>query len=277
MADVWPLHGDGQRFENAGVISASTNLTELTEPGGINTKSAYTQLIAATAFDASGFFVQVTLQTNVARSYLFDIATGGAGSETVILANVLITIASTARAATVYIPLAIPAATRLSARYQASSSVTTDIRLSVLLVGTGWLGGSPFGNSETWGATAADSGGIQVVPGAASAEGSYAEIIAATARDVQAILVCVGNSAGDYAQANLKQLLEVAVGAAAAEQPLVQDLFFIADTLVDSFSPEFFGPIPCMIPAGSRVACRCQSDAAVTPENVDIVIIGFSL
>jgi hypothetical protein len=276
MSDVWPLHGDGQRFETAGTVAATTSLTDIPENAAANTKGAYAELIASTAFDAVGFLLNICFTPANSRSMLLDIAVGAAASETVILADIAFTHGSASFSThLVYIPLPIPAASRVSARYATTTVATANLMVAVNLVGAGFAGGSPYGKAETWGATAADSGGIQVVPGVTNAKGSYSQIVAASAFDVNAIIVCVGNSAADYALAAQRYLFDVAVGGAGVEQILFTDLLFAADVFEDSPHQQIMGPFPCMIPAGSRVAVRAQTSAGTT-DNFDFVIIGFS-
>lgn len=277
MADVWPLHGDGQRFENAGDVEATTSLTDIPENAANNLKGAWAELIAASAFDASGFLLNSAFTPASQRSMLIDIGVGAAGSETVILSNfMMVQNTSASLVDAVYIPIGIPAGSRVAARYQITNITTANLMVAVTLIGAGFLGGSPYGNAETWGATTADSGGIQVVPGVSNAKGSYAEIVATTARDTNAIIICIGNSAGDYALVGSRHMFDIAIGAAASETILLGNLLVMSEATSDSFYPRTIGPIPCMIPAGSRVAVRGQT-AAATTDNFDFVIIGFSL
>lgn len=272
-SNLWTLRGDGQRFENGGADTTTTTLTAVTS-GAANTKGSYTQLIASTAFDASGFLLHLDMSTGN-RNCLIDIAVGAAGSEQDLLKNFFASFgAFVSWGRCHYIPLRIPAGSRVSARHQCNVG-TQAISMAVTLIGTGFGAHGGYGHMEAWGSDTTDSAGATVTPGQNDAKGSYAQIIASTAYVADAIIVNVG--AGDFIHAaNNEILLDLAVGGVGSEQVIIPNVYFLGDVFEDVYRPSTFGPFPCSIPAGSRIAARCQ-DTDATVETFDIAISAFSL
>lgn len=113
------------------------------DPGGsANTKGAWTEVIASTSARIDRLAMAFGNQSNNVRtdySFLFDIATGGSGSETAILSNLFQVTRSTVDAPQIGchgpVPVNIPAGTRLSVRSQCSGTDATDRLLDVVLYG----------------------------------------------------------------------------------------------------------------------------------------------
>jgi hypothetical protein len=114
------------------------------------------------------------------------------------------------------------------------------------------------------GANTSDSGGVQLTAGTSS-EGSWAEIIASTARDYKGIMLRGSSQSSLIAGANL--LVDVGIGAGGAEVAIISNLQF--RTLYGVTST---GYIPIHIPAGVRLAVRAQGDAA---RVFDLSIVGL--
>jgi hypothetical protein len=103
----------------------------LTAAGTINTKSAYTELTSSTSADIVRMLVCLSgtsTSTATAATGLVDIATGAAASEVVIIPDIFYEVTA-AEAWTPYgltfpYTVSVPAGTRLSVRYQATSTAT---------------------------------------------------------------------------------------------------------------------------------------------------------
>ena len=103
---------------------------------------------------------------------------------------------------------------------------------------------------ETIGENAATTVYTTVTAGTANVKGNYAELSAATAIDAYGFILCFEHTTG-----NRNFLIDVALGAAGAEVVLLSNFFCSTGAFVTwVFSPF----IPMSIPAGSRVAVRCQ-------------------
>jgi hypothetical protein len=110
-------------------IGPSTTTTEgslyQTSGTAINTKCAWQQMTAATSHDIKAIQIAHTqYNTAVNASTLYDIGIGGAGSETVLIPDLVEVVDSGTTSLTHYsacIPCAIPAGTRVSFRQQSSA------------------------------------------------------------------------------------------------------------------------------------------------------------
>jgi hypothetical protein len=95
--------------------------------GTVHVKGSYAQIVAATAraYDAIAIWGFVTTATGSA--ILLDVAIGAAGVEKIILPNVYLegNGPKSTPGGVDFIPLRIPAGTRIAARMQSSSSGTT--------------------------------------------------------------------------------------------------------------------------------------------------------
>ena len=111
-----------------GFNNAATQGTTLTPIASGSVKGSYAQLIASTTRDYAGFFAimdqQNTSQGN-AESFLFDIAVGAAGSEQIIVPNAGIFSYDACQPQGHYLPIKIPAGTRISARCINSDAAVT--------------------------------------------------------------------------------------------------------------------------------------------------------
>jgi hypothetical protein len=224
-----------------------------------NTKGAFTQLIASTAADACWMVVQVQ---NVISRYAVDIAVGAAASEVVIANNLFSQSGGTTRNVSHYIfPCAIPAGTRVSARSQTQTASDSNHF---------WCGVALFDGSFTQieGAAgvdalgfAAGSTGLTTVTSNASAntKGTYSQLIASTAVDYMGLILALDNQNGSGVT-SASYLIDIAVGAGGAEQVIVPNIVLNYALTATVFFPGSAGPYFVPIPAGTRVAVRCQDN-----------------
>jgi hypothetical protein len=268
----FPLLLDGQRFQDAGMVTGSTTGTALTHSGTANVKGGYTQLVASTPFDASGFLLSIVNDVSgAAVSYLLDLAVGAAAAEQVMIPNLLIDTASIASRLCVFcwIPLPIPAGSRISARLQ-NSTTTGTLAVGVMLIGGGLYGLPSGGQMSALGADTAASNGVVIDPGAvAHTKGSYGQLTASTPHAIRALLLAFGSNKNSVAGTN-KWLVDVAVGAAASEQILFGNLLLTCGA--ERPLPSLLGPLPCSIPAGVRLAARAQCSIIDTTDRKFAVV-----
>jgi microcompartment protein CcmK/EutM len=273
----WPLLGDGQIIENAGANTAASRGTSVAAHASANTKGAYVQLIAATARDSQAILVMID-DVAAGVDYLIDLAIGAAASEQVIVGNLYAGAGtgSISYGAQYCLLLSIPAATRVSARCQATTGGSTP-RISCLLFAQGFLPSSPFGLVETYGAATGDSGGSSINPGAvANTKGAYTEIIASTTYPISAVILAFGNQINTV-RSSQSWLVDLAIGAAASETVILPNLALNASTSPDTVVPQTYGPLPVSIPAGSRIAARAQSDGTdATDRQFDLIVYALS-
>lgn len=269
MAD-FPSVIDGTRYA-AGVAGGSSRGIELTS-GSANVKGSWTELIASTAFGCAGFWLDIV--PNSFNNYLLDVGIGAAASEQVIAGDILVGVASRA-AFSVYIPISIPAGVRVAVRAQCSSAGQL-MPVGIRLGATGFLQGPPLQQWVAYGATAADSGGISIDPGATiHTKGAYSQIVASTTYAIRYLYAAVGHQ-DNSARSTAHYLFDIAIGAAASEQIILPDLFTSCNPNFDALYPAWFGPMPVSIPVGTRLAVRGQSDGNSSPTRLfDVVLYGL--
>lgn len=125
-----------------GAATADSGGTSVDPGGTANTKGGYTEIIASTAKAHCGLIFLIGHRNNgtmVQTSWLVDIAVGAASSEQVIISNIQVR-ADPDEQLTIlapFIPVQIPAGTRLSIRVQCSITDATDRILDYCLLGVG--------------------------------------------------------------------------------------------------------------------------------------------
>ena len=112
------------------------------DPGAVlNTKGAYSEIVASTTYDHDSFILAISEQNNYVRtssSYLFDIAVGAAGSEVVVVPDQIMFQAAggdTFDPPVFELPFAAPAGSRIAIRAQANTTDATDRTFDVILYG----------------------------------------------------------------------------------------------------------------------------------------------
>lgn len=259
----WPL-SSGVRYETSGMSGGTGTL--LTAPGSTHTKSAYTQILAATGFQYDGIFV--TLRPNVVDiDFLVDIAVGGAGSEKVIASDIAVSSRSNAVSSAmgtyvVFLPIRVPSGSRLALRYQASATTA-----SALVVGLQGVAGDAkmrAGYRKAVGlADLTTSRGITVDPGATLAtEGAYSQLVASSSVRAVGIIFTFG-SAGDGAKSTTNITMDIAYGAAASEKIILTDILLCLSSATNTPLPRMTGPYPVDIPAASRIAARAMPSVSI--------------
>lgn len=255
-----------QRYATLGVDAAASTGTTVTASGTINTKGSWSQLTASTAFDVSHLQVFVRADTAFA-GYLVDIGIGGAGSETVLIPDLLVQ----SRTDAGYIfqfPLAVPAGTRVSARCQ-STTVSATCRVAVVAAGSPWGLHVPCSRVVAMGVDTADTGStVTVEPGAvANAKGSWVEVTSATSAPFRGLVPAVGGR-GNTALSDADYLLDIGIGGSGSETVLIADMPQRAGAASDFFSPGTYPLLPVDLPAGVRIAARAQSSITDASDRV---------
>lgn len=239
-------------------------------PGSANTKGGWAQLIAATNTPGSGILVQMICESPVATvttCAMMDLGFGGSGSEVVVAANLVCSLAGYATfastgAANYFFPISVPAGTRISARFQASrNDVTCYVQAAVFAAGTGIINGA--GSVETWGATTASSTATLLDAGAtAGTKGSWVQLTAATtntAREVTLAFVNVDNDSAGTDQVRKTFQVDLGIGGSGSERVVIPDIAVSRAWSICHSLPLI--RLPITIPAGSRLAARVASSS----------------
>lgn len=265
-----PPGGNSETAADAAVTSGIS----VTTPGVINTKGAWTELLASTARDTRGVLIQWVVED---EDTILDIGIGAAASEVVIAENLFLTGHRFSNVHNLYLPLSIPEGTRVAARYQATGiapSITR--RLCVQFMEYGWPG---FPGSDVFGIghDLTDSGGTVVDPGGtANTKGSWTQLTASLDRDIWGFYVSVGSRL-NAAMTGAGWLFDVGMGAAASEVAILENVLEFSSTTKDENMGAIFGPYFIPIAEGERISMRCQcSITDATDRLLDYALIGFA-
>lgn len=227
-------------------------------------KTAWLQMIASTPNDTNFIGIDtVSFTTSPPAAnmdgYSMDIGIGAAAAEKVIIPDLWfpLNISITKFSATVVpLPFTIKAGTRISQRVQSHFTPATGddstVYVNLQLFDTGFAIPEGFGGIDTLGFVSATTTGTSVTPGNQTM-GSYAQIVASTSRDYSGIFASIKHTAA-FTQI---RAYDIAVGAAASEQIIVNQIWFDQEGSVGW--TQFF---PVQIPSGSRVSMRGYSQSS---------------
>lgn len=177
----------------------ATHGATVTAHATVNTKGSWAQIFAAATvtYDVFGISVMINNDSTSAAvtRNLYDIGIGGAGSEVVLIANILNTSPISTRGLAMreyFFPVFIPKGTRIAARKQSNITVKAGA-VAMTLHGGGALAPWPtFSGADSYGTDTATSGGLAHTPGNTGAYSTWTNIGATLARDYHAIIPMVG-------------------------------------------------------------------------------------
>lgn len=258
-------------YETIGADVANTRGTTVAS-GLANVKGAWVQLVASTAFYATGIAVYHFVDGSSPASRLLDIGVGAAASEQAIIENILL-FGRAQDSLMRYFPISIPAGSRITARLQLDVDSQNSF-IHALLFSQPFLPHAVLGRCTTYGANTGDSGGVGVDPGAVvDTKGAYSQIIASTTRNIRFLVPSIGNQSNS-AMSTAEFFMDIAVGAGGSEQNILENYFF-RFAAQEFVSPGGFPISPVNIPAGSRLAARAQcSINDATDRLFDVTIHG---
>lgn len=259
----WIVSGDAQKC-----VGYSASVT----PTDHNVKSAYSEIVAALPFDVG--FIQLHQVSGYRGDYLVDIAIGAAGSEYVIVSNILVSEPGLRTTNTFIIPINIPKGTRVAIRAQ--QRAPTGSWGGTFFLGFFSKGGRTqvCGIVDTYGANEADSGGVLIDPGTSvDTKGAYYEIVS-SCNDIKALGIAIGINI-DYARSTCYWYVDIAIGASGSEEIIIADLMLTCYSTVGAVVPKLIGMLPFVIPAGSRIAVRasCTINTA-SDRTFDVALYG---
>jgi hypothetical protein len=264
---------DNSRIKTVGAVGSTSKGTVVTS-GAANTKGSWVALSTSTPNDADGLIILIG-SPSASVDYLVDIGVGAAASEIVIIANLTIggKIPMTRTSYPLW-PISIPAGTRLSARCQDSTGSST-LSVHAMLVQNGLMTSAPLSRVVAYGPNTADSGAVSVDPGATiNTKGAWTQITSSTTSDHTGLIVGIGNQANTV-RTTSDFLLDIGVGAAAAEQVLIPNLRIRQDTTDDNLQPCLFPVFSVTIPQGTALSARAQcSINDATDRLFDVALYG---
>lgn len=264
MAD-WTVAGEPCRVQAAGSPGTTSGGTTVTS-AALNTKGSWAQLVAASGQEAGGVLV-VARSTLNAIDFLLDIGVGAAAAEQAIIKDLFVGNASGFRHSLLFFaPINIPNGSRISARCQSVGGATQVIGVTVHLLGSRFNQGKPLSLVDALGTVPASTSLSVVTANAvASTKGTYTQLIASTTREYRGLAVTtnVGSAAARFG-------VDIAVGAAAAEQVIIPDFHVINSVGSARQNPTQPVFIPCRIPAGTRLSARCASSTGAATIGVAV-------
>ncbi len=238
-------------------VAPSTYYTSIARPATQNTKGAYVQFIAATAFEAAGLILEFqNVPWNLGYvNTLVDIAIGAAASEVIVVPDLWIGHISGAPMCHYrVIPIRIGKGVRVAVRYQtpeAAGSSAFRLKMHLLQAG-GFAGIQPPTKYAAWGVDATASRGTAVLSGGNNVKGSYVQLVAAAELTTRWVLITLGNGNGGASFAT-----DIAIGGAGSEQVVIPNIF----TNHDNPTALASWLLPWTIPKGTRVSARCTANA----------------
>lgn len=270
MAD-WAIGGSGGFSALAGTLTgASSYGVQVTSSASTNVKGSWYEIVAAASGlpESRAFVLSAILDAAGSGSWdnLFDIGIGSAGSEKVICSNFGVVVGNSRNGCLLWVPITIPAATRVAVRFQSGiGSNKYDIGIN-LLPGT-LKANSGYAGCTGEGADTSTSGGVSVTPGS-NTKGSYAQIVAATARAYKGFSLRLHTK--NTVMATQQYLIDVAIGAAGSEKIILPDIQLGgANNSGDIISAHF---VPVQIPNGARLAVRAAGSGTTA---FGASIVGF--
>ncbi len=245
--------------------------TQVTISTTANTKGAWIQIVAATPFDAHELIVNpLPTYVGTTATSLMDIAVGAAGSEQIIIPNLLCPQDQWCGYAPglVKIPVAIPAGSRISARAQGGQGISPGVVLSLVNCG----GNRPKTGKAIDIGTVLASSSATALALATAAKSSWVQLAAATTQDLDGFFLNLGNN-GTSVTASQWAHIDIGVGAAGSEQVVLPDYTVGVDANSEIFLPIYSMFIPVKIPAGQRIAVRGQGQST-GPVYVQLLGVG---
>lgn len=265
--------------ETVGALTASSRGTLVTG-GATNTKGSYVSIGAATtvSWEAMTIFVARPTGSSGGLNGMIDIALGGAGSEAIIVPDLYFAAGKLQDEHTLQLtlPLHVPSGSQLRAR-MAESVGNGTIDLSVAGHHSG-LGGAPGFSRAVALFTPASSRGVAIDPGAtANTKGAWAELTSSCPEDVAAMFGLIGYNNDVARAAGAQALLDIGIGAAAAEQTVYPNYTFGWSTQRDGPSNCVrIPPFACGVPKTTRIAARAQAEINTAGDRTfDLALYGL--
>jgi hypothetical protein len=254
---------------SANTAVTTTSLGTVCTSGAADTMGAFTTLVASAPSDCCWMGVIIfNSGSGVGDNCAVNVAVGASGSEKIIAQQLIGQDSSgTNQQVCYFFPVSIAAGTRISAQSQQVNK-TRAITVIVYLFDGAFTMMEGHAGVDSNGFTAASTEGTELIGGTANTKGSFAQLIASTARDYVGIIIALDDLNGTSAAGTF--LIDLAQGASGSETVIVPN--FGASAENDTVTPQNSGYIPIPIPAGTRIAARCQSSAA--SNKIGITVYG---
>lgn len=268
MPGGFPMVGDICNGVNYGAASGGQPWgTQVSGSGTVNTKGSWTQIVAATSYDACLAIISLQLldsYQDADTTFLVDIGVGSSGNEQARIPNLLYTnlIGGGRGDLQIVVPWKVPAGTRIAARCQGNDPQNTApfedyLYVSVTLFDGGFTQSEGLAGFDALGANLTTTNGVQMsIAAGADQYNAWTQIIGATVRDYAGLFACwCLNGQGDN---KASFAYNIGVGSSGNEKARLPGLLgTLGNTLGSLASPPFF---PLTIPAGTRIAAQINPD-----------------
>lgn len=270
----------GAEYSHGGLLqnidpSQVGNFKQVTSSATANTLGSWVDLTTNLARSCQGFLVSYASSSSN-LSCLMDVGvdTSGGTSYTVIAEQIAWFGHQLRTTEWFYVPIAVPAGSRVAARHQCSTG-STDLRLCFHPVYAGpWSRPAVGSKVVAFGASTADSGGTQVdgaVGGVANTySGTQWTLSASTGYDICAVCVKVGGIV-NTAPANGSFAFRIS-----SSQVIHNGFRFASGSTGDNYGPLPSMWLPMTLPAGSALTVNAMSSVIdATDRLFDLVAYGL--
>lgn len=271
MSD-WGAVAGGNASESAGQVLTTTAGTVVAAAVATNTKGNYVQLISATSYAWAGFWVYGWNGPPAFDNILLDVGIGAALAEQVVAGDIMFGGEYGCFAA--FIPVSIPAGTRVAARIQSSVGGANTVSVALVGVPEAIRTVPPLGRVTSYGVSTTTSTGTSLDGGAtANTKGAWTQLVLSTANPMRALSLVVSHSTGTANAARF--LVDVAIGPDASAQVILSNVPVTVPAGASILTPAH-GPIPVTIPAGTRLIARVSCSVESAADRVlRASVLGF--
>jgi hypothetical protein len=245
--------------------------TTVTASATPHTKGAWAQMFASTNFPVCGITLTIANDATSTDSVknLYDLGTGGSGSEVPIVSNIFNTAAAIQTGlSSYYLPIFIPKGTRISCRKQSATGSKTGSVFAFLHGGWSSPPDGMFAGAEGIGVNLATSGGLDHAAGSSGVESSWENIGSPLARTYGAIFPTVGMGS-DLDMLSQIGHLEIGIGGVVLGETLFATNS--AESIVRNI-PNV--PILGRFPAGSQLQVRAEM-SSTADTSVGVALLGL--
>lgn len=264
----WPTLSDGGKWQSS-ALQASTKPISCFANASAHTKGNWVELISVPQSPISGLVL--SYYTAASTDFLVDIAIGAAGSETIILNNLVAGAATGYPIRSLFLPIEIPVGARIATRCQ-SNPGNIDINIFIYLMGQGFLPSHSYQRITTYGANISTTRGVAYDCGAvANTKAGWVEVISSTTNPIRQLLIGIGNQ--NVSRSGYPRFaMDIGIGAAGSEVIEVANVFFAGDPYC--IYPIYF-IFNVMIPSGSRIAINAQCSGTTAGQRAfDVILYG---
>jgi hypothetical protein len=281
----WPATSETQLARTYGLTYVAGDDSVPSTAGKIVTSAATTtakgtpiEIIAAGAliYDAYGFLLSANY-LSASSLCLLDIRFG-AGAGTTVLSNLMIDQMVTRWGCEMFIPLPIPAGTRVSAVLQ-STVASAVVGICIKPLSQGFMPSTWPQHVQTLGILgSAESTPTALAPQVSAltagnmTKGNWLSLVPPLERPCSMVLLTIGHNHTPIISNPCRWLVDLAVD---SSQIIYPDLFLGGNNNPQVLPHSFLGPLPMTIPEGSNISLRAQANLPAST-NTQLTIAAYA-